>query len=422
MDTEDFPVVPATESPNTLVAMPQDEHRTVIVAGAGPVGCAAALFLSRRGIDTLILEREADLPEDLRASTFHPVTLDMLDELDLTPELMRRGLICQTFQYRDRRTGEYALFDLSLLADETRHPFRLQVEQYKMTRIVRDRLNSMELGEMRFRHRVESARDDGERVSVEVSTPDGPRTLTCDYLIGSEGAGSNVRKSNDIDFEGFTYPERFLVASTDFDFAMVFPGLSMVNYVSDPDEWCVMLKTPTLWRVLVPTDPDADEQELLSDDFVQARLQHLVRRPEDYFIGHRTLYRVHQRVAETYRKGRILLAGDAAHINNPLGGMGMNGGLHDAINLAEKLAAVILEGADPDAALDHYDRQRRQICLQFVQKHTIQNKKLMEAKEEDVQAERQAHFMRVAGNPELAKEFMMDASMINAVRDSYAIQ
>ena len=401
--------------------MNQPEHHTVIVAGAGPVGCAAALYLAKHGIETLILEGEEDLPEDLRASTFHPITLDMLDDLDLTPRLTRIGLVCQTYQYRDRRTGEYALFDLSLLAGETRHPFRLQVEQYKMTRVVRDMMADEPAGTFRFGYRVLSATDLGDKVEVVAETQDGRRTLTCDYLIGADGASSNVRKSNNIDFEGFTYPERFLVVSTDYDFAMHFPGLSLVNYVSDPEEWCVMLKTPELWRVLIPTDPEADEESLLTEDFVQARLQHLAPRDETYYIGHRTLYRVHQRVAKTYRRGRVLLAGDSAHINNPLGGMGMNGGLHDAINAAEKICAILHDGADADELLDRYDRQRREICVEFVQKHTIKNKKLLEASDADIQAQRQAEFMRKASDPRLAKAFLMETSMIDSVRKSYEI-
>ncbi len=401
--------------------MSNSNHHTVIVAGAGPVGCTAALYLARQGIDTVVLEGLDDLPEDLRASTFHPTSLDMLDDLDVTPRLTRIGLVCQTYQYRDRRSGDYALFDLSLLAGETRHPFRLQVEQFKMTRVVRDMMQDIPAGDFRFQHRVISGTDHGDHVEVLVETPDGEKTLTCDYLIGTDGASSNVRKSNNIEFEGFTYPERFLVVSTNVDFAMVFPGLSLVNYVSDPEEWCVMLKTPELWRVLIPTDPEASEEELLSDEFVQARLQHLAKKEGDYYIGHRTLYRVHQRVAKTYRQGRVLLAGDAAHINNPLGGMGMNGGLHDAINAAEKLTEVINNGADADPLLDLYDRQRRKICVDFVQKHTINNKKLLEATDEDVQAKRQAEFMRKASDPKLAKEFLMETSMINSVRQSYAI-
>ena len=140
-----------------------------------------------------------------------------------------------------------------------------------------------------------------------------------------------MRKSAGINYGGFTYDEKFLVVSTDFPFEDVFDNLSWVNYISDPEEWCVILRTDKVWRVLFPTSPDDPDDKLLGDTHIQERLQHLYGRNENYRVRHRTLYRVHQRVAETYFRNRVALAGDAAHINNPLGGMGMNGGLHDRV-------------------------------------------------------------------------------------------
>jgi 3-(3-hydroxy-phenyl)propionate hydroxylase len=223
-------------------------------------------------------------------------------------------------------------------------------------------------------------------------------------------------------YEGLTYPELFLVASTSFPFEEHFENLSWVNYVSDPDEWCVMLKTLDFWRVLIPAPLDTDRDTLLSDEFIQARLQNLVAKDGDYDIQHRTLYRVHQRVAETYRvSARVVLAGDSAHINNPLGGMGMNGGLHDAFNLGDKLLKILKENQAMEPLLDLYDRQRRQICIDFVQAHTMRNKKLMESTDEAVQRSRQNEFLRMANDPDLAHEFLVRTSMIDSLKESLKI-
>jgi 3-(3-hydroxy-phenyl)propionate hydroxylase len=394
---------------------------TVVIAGAGPAGCALALYLARQSIPVLLLEAEPDLPLDLRASTFHPPSLDMLEPLGLTRRMLEIGLVTPTYQYRDRRTGENAVFDLGLLAGETAHPFRLQCEQYKMTRLACELLSKYPHAEIRFSHRVSSAENRSGFVAVTVETPAGPQQLRTEYLVGADGAASQVRKSLGIEYEGFTYPEKFLVVSTPFDFAAALPGLSNVNYVSDPEEWCVVLRTPELWRVLFPTVPSDSEQQLLSDEPIQQRLRRLSERRGPFEVVHRTLYNVHQRVAKTYRSARVLLMGDAAHINNPLGGMGMNGGLHDAFNLGEKLLEVLRRQGN-DELLDLYDRQRRTVALKFVQEHTIRNKRLMEERDPELQKRRQGEFMRTAGDPALAKDFLLRSSMIQSLRDVAAIR
>ena len=394
--------------------------KPVIVAGAGPVGSAFALLMAAKGLPVVLLERNAVVAEDLRASTFHPPTLDMLDAIGMTQRLKDAGLVVSRYQYRDRRSGDIAEFDLSVLKDETAHPYRVQCEQWRLSQFCCEALRSMPHAKVLFSHKVVGVANADGGVEVDVETPGGKTRIQGSYLFASDGASSTVRHAVGIEYGGFTYPEKFLVASTSFPLEEFLPRLAGVNYVSDPEEWCVVLRCNDLWRVLFPTVPGVTDDTLLSDAYIQERLHHLAPKQGDFEIGHRTLYNVHQRVAETYRKGRVLLGGDAAHINNPLGGMGMNGGIHDAVNLAEKLIAM-QAGEAGEEALDTYDRQRRLTAQKFVQEHTINNKKLMEEKDPDVQAKRQAMFMRTASNPVLAKEFLMKAAMINCVRDSYAI-
>jgi 3-(3-hydroxy-phenyl)propionate hydroxylase len=396
--------------------------KPVIVAGAGPVGCIAALYLAKQGIPVVLLESSKELPKTLRASTWHPPTMDMMDELGISQAIIDLGLIARHYQYRDRRTGEIAEFDLNVLAGETRHPYRVQTEQWRVTGFIWDKLSrEYPHAECHYAHAVRGVHQTSRGVEVLVWTDAGEKLIEGSFLLGCDGADSAVRKAVAITFDGFTYPEKFLVASTPFPLEQKLERLAPVNYISDPDEWLVLLKTTTLWRVLIPTDPKIEEDSLfLSDRWIQDRLQHMAPNPVPYEIDHRTLYRVHQRVAKTYRRGRVLIAGDAAHINNPLGGMGMNGGIHDAWNLCERLLRVH-NGADLDTELDLYDRQRRIICTRFVQEHTINNKKLMEAKDPDVQRKRQQEFMRTAADAELAKKFLLKTSMIQSVREAAQI-
>ena len=395
----------------------------IIVAGAGPVGGLLALYLAREGYNVVLLEKDKTRPEDLRASTFHPPSMDMLDRLDLMPRLIELGLIVACYQYRDRRSNEIAEFDMSAIKDETKHPYRLQCEQWRLNKICCEELSKIPNAKVLFQHGVVKVIDqDADGVNILVSTPDGENIMRGSYVIGAEGANSMIRQSTGLQYAGFTYPEKFLVASTPYPLEKFLPRLAGVNYVSDPEEWCVVLRCNNMWRVLFPTKPGETNERLLSDEYIQDRLQHLAPKQGDFEIGHRTLYNVHQRVADSYIAGRVLLAGDAAHINNPLGGMGMNGGLHDAFNLAEKFLAVRDGKMEGKAAFDLYDRQRRITATKFVQEHTAANKKLMEEKDPDAQKKRQADFMRQAADPVLAKKFLLKTSMINVVRESYTIQ
>ena len=396
----------------------------VIIAGAGPSGSTLALYLAKHGVPVVLLEKEASPPRDLRASTFHPVSLDLLADLDnyIVESMLKKGLRVHRYQYRDRRTGETATFDMSLIADATAYPFRLQLEQYELTGLSCERLREFDNVDLRFGHEVTGYRETDSGVCVDVSTSDGEMTIVGDFVVGAEGARSPTRKSAGLGFLGFTYDEKFLVVSTSFPFEEVFEDFSYVNYVADPEEWCVVLRTDKLWRVLFPTTPENENDEalLLSDDFIQERLHHLYDKDGDFDIRHRSLYPVNQRVAEKYFKGRMALVGDACHINNPLGGMGMNGGLHDAFCLGGKFDNIFNRSASYEEEFAHYDRQRKDVAVRFVQEHTIRNKALMESTDPGVQEKRQRVLMETAADPVAAREFMIERAMINCYRDSEA--
>jgi 3-(3-hydroxy-phenyl)propionate hydroxylase len=392
----------------------------VIVVGAGPVGLTAALALARRGIPNLVLAAEPELVMELRGSTFHPPTLDMLDEFDVVPRMIEVGLKAPTWQFRDRETGPVATFDLSLLAGDTNHPYRVQCEQWKLMRFLRDDYLKIPGAEIRFGHEVTIVRPDDDGVTVTATTADGPVTVAGRYVVAADGARSAVRRALAVEFEGFTYPELFLIASTDFRFEETLTDIAYVNYIADPFEWLVLLRVPGLWRVLVPAKDTDDHEQLLSDDTLQQMLQRVVARDKRYHIAHRSLYYVHQRIARSFRFGRVLLAGDAAHINNPLGGMGMNGGIHDAFNLADKLKEI-WAGAD-DRLLDRYERQRRTVAIEAVQQQTHRNSQLISERDTQIRKKSLDALRRTAADKASARTYMLNSSMIASVRRAAEIE
>lgn len=402
----------------------------VLIAGAGPAGLIGALVLARAGVAVTLIEALPQPAQDLRASTFHPPTLDMLDHLGLLEWMLERGLKSPVFQHRDRPTGEVFSFNLGLLAGEVRHPFRLQLEQWKLMRHVAELLAAMPHVQLCFGERVvqveqadggiyaSGAKPGVVRVSTETATA--IRHHEGRYLIACDGANSIIRKWLGIEFEGLTYPEKFYCVTTPFAFESHFENLSNVNYVADPAQWFVLLRVPELWRVLIPVPDTMADDEITGDAYTQACLQRIVPRTEAYTLRHRTIYRVHQRVAKRYRSGNVFLAGDAAHINNPLGGMGMNGGLHDVLNLAEKLL-LVLGGADA-TLLDRYERQRREVCYRFVQAQSMRNKAEMEESGDAARAKRLDEMRALVADEAATKAFLMKNSMLASLREAAAIE
>jgi len=399
--------------------MANDNDRVVVV-GAGPVGLTAALALARRNIPVTLLTAEKEPVKELRGSTFHPPTLDLLDEFGVVNRMIETGLQAPTWQFRDRETGPVATFDLSLLAEDTNHPYRVQCEQWKLMRFLEEELRKVPGVDIRFGHEAIKVEQDDNSATVLANTDTREQAVTGRYVVAADGAHSTVRQSLAIEFEGFTYPESFLIASTDFPFENTMTRIAYVNYIADPFEWLVLLRVPGLWRVLVPAPENATRGFLLSDESLQGVLQRVVQRAEPYAIAHRSLYHVHQRVAKDFRSGRVFLAGDAAHINNPLGGMGMNGGIQDAFNLVEKLAEV-WAGAD-DRTLNRYTRQRRTVAIEAVQQQTHRNQQIISERDPAVRKRSLDELRRIAADKSLAREYMLRSSMIASMRHAAAIQ
>jgi 3-(3-hydroxy-phenyl)propionate hydroxylase len=404
----------------------QNANARVVVVGAGPVGMVCALALNRRGIRVIVCEQEPAPVKDQRAASIHPPTLELLDALGVTRRIIPLGLVSTRYRFHDRVSHSVvAEFDLERMQDEFPFPFVLQYEQYKLTASIAAEYANAADFDVRFSHCVTGLSQHADHVAVDIAAPAGAERLEAAYVIGCDGGRSIVRKLAGMDFAGFTYPENFIKIATPFDFARDNPDLVYRNYFSDPDEWCNLFKVRGecpggLWRAIFPLRQGEDDITALSAERIEERLQKFFPKSGRYQIAYANIYPVSQRVAASFRSGRILLAGDAAHVNNPIGGMGMNGGIHDAINLAEKLARV-MHGVAGEDLLDLYDRQRRHAAVEYVQTQTIANKRLMEESDPKVRAANFEQLRRTADDPEAARRYMRRAALLDSLRTANAV-
>lgn len=402
------------------------ESNPVIIAGAGPTGLALAARLGIDGVPCILLEAEPALAHDLRAGSLHPPTIEMLTRLGIGDEMHSQAIKVPVWQMRDRVEGVVAEFDLSLLSNDTPYPYRLHLEQHRLTPILLKKIrNDLFSVETRFGECVTAVSQDADGVTVKTSKGESLRGA---FIVGCDGARSIVRAAMDVEFEGFTWPERFLVASTTLELGQW--GFSGAGYIADPDNWAAVFIVPDggppgLWRIAYGTNPAIPDEVVLDPPAIQARLatimEHAGHDGTSFPLKYASTYRVHQRVATRFAENRILLAGDAAHLNNPLGGFGLNGSVHDAVNLGDKLVHVYAAGARHEVLFDLYDRQRRPVNIRAVQAMSIRNKKLLEERDPDMRAAELQRLREIAADPDRAREYLLNSSMINSVREAAAV-
>ena len=344
--------------------------------------------------------------------------------LGITAKMHEIGIQVPRWQWRDRKDGLIVEWDLDLLKNDTPYPYRLHLEQHRLTPIVHDMLKAMPDVEIRFNTRFVGVEQGADGVTVSAESADGAQTFEGSWLIGADGGRSQVRKSADIEFEGFTWPERYVVIGTVNDLAQY--GYAGNAYIADPEEWIAVFHMPDagppgLWRMCCPVAPELSDEEVLTDAYAQRMLRRFLPITHALEVPYKSVYKVHQRVASDFRRGRVLLAGDSAHVNNPLGGFGLNSGIHDAINLGEKLSKVMRGEAGEDL-MDLYVRQRRATNIEYVQNISIRNKKNLEEKD-PLERRRHADEMRaIAADPAKARDYLLNSSMINSMRMANSIR
>jgi 3-(3-hydroxy-phenyl)propionate hydroxylase len=398
----------------------------VIVVGAGPVGLCLSLVLAQEGVPVTVIEALGEdnfLEQVPRAGTNHPATLEMYDRIGLYQKLEPRGIVAPVFHYWDRAANELiAAFDHSHLKGDTRFPYVLQCERIKIVEEALAIAKAHSGIDLRLSTEFTGFEQDGSGVVAHAVNPAGEaEKISGDYLVSAEGARSIVRKDLGIEFEGFTYSDLTLNVEVAYDFRR--HGYAERNYISDPVEWSNLFHwkgPPDRWRVHFPADPSQDVQTICEPRALQARLQCFLPTGRDFDIVASNLYTVHQRVAKKFRVGRAILAGDAAHVNSPIGAMGMNTGVHDAFNLAGKLIKI-LRGEQGEDILDRYERQRRHVAIAHTQAQTMRNKRLLAEKDPAVRKRNQDELRRTAEDPVRARAFLLQASLIESLREAEAI-
>ena len=392
----------------------------VLICGAGPVGLVAGLRLALAGIETLVIDKENQVSQDFRASTFHPPTLDMLDELGLTQDLLSEGLVSPTWQIRQHESHDKALFDLSVLKDDTRYPFRLQCEQRVLTRLADAKAQNTPNLQIRYGCELTHLVQDQSGVTASLSTTNGPEQIHARSLIAADGARSVCRKLTGMTFTGETYPETTILATTTFKFEGVLPELSNVNYVWCKEGTFSLLRLPSIWRCSLYSDPDETVEQALEPAAIERKLQRIVPRSEPYNIVEIRPYRIHRRLIDNYRAGSVVFAGDSAHLTSPSGGMGMNGGIHDAVNLTDKLIAILRQGASEDL-LDQYTRQRRPVAEEEILAQSHINRMRMQRRDAVWRAEEMSRLQALIASPEQHREHLLKSSMISGLARAAAV-
>jgi 2-polyprenyl-6-methoxyphenol hydroxylase-like FAD-dependent oxidoreductase len=398
-------------------AGPITADRPVVVVGGGPVGMTAAATLAAEGLPVVLVELHPEPRPDWRASTFHAATLELLETIDITAQMHAEGLVVPKYQFRDRHDGLVAEFDFRLLADETRFPYRLQLNQQHLVRMLHDRLQADDRVELRFGTRLTGLEITAEGATLQLAGPDGDTELTASYVIGADGPRSAVRNALGVGFEGFTYPERFAITSTSVDLQELLPDLGHVNYVADPQEWLFILRTPESWRVVWPVPEGFTDEQVNDPGYLQGQLQRVAPYEPGYPVIDHQVYNVHQRVASDFRVGPVLLAGDAAHINSPIGGVGLNSGIHDAMDGARRLGRIGRDAAvDAEAELATYGRIRRTVAVEYVQADTQRNTDRLRESDDVVRRQHQDDMRAMAADPDKARAYIRRVSLLESVQ------
>lgn len=352
------------------------ERRQVVIVGAGPVGLLTALGLARQGVAVTVLDSEPEVVRSPRAAVYFHTTISILRKLGLAEEAHAIGLSSTEFKMHWLETGEVMASDMrDALEPGQEYDHNLHFGQHILAELVMRHLAKLPDSEVLWNHTVKALAQTDREVRVAVDTDDGEVVFEADWVIGTDGARSTVRQLLGMEFEGFTWPDRFVATNIDYPFLDY--GFCNANMVVDPANWAVIgrLGRENLWRLTYGEDAGLDEASIL--ERLPERFAAILPDPQvPYRIDNFSPYRVHQRCAPSFRAGRVLLAGDAAHACNPCGGLGLTGGVIDADALSDTLGAVIA-GRASEEVLDFYAHERRRVFVEVTSPMSANFKRLL---------------------------------------------
>ena len=396
------------------------KDRRILIVGGGPVGLFAAIRLVGFGIPITLIDKSTNVSSDIRASTIHPPSLEMMAPYGITNEILKTGIKVREWQIRNHTTGDKVVFDLGKISDETDFPYRVQFEQSKICMIMDRKLKENPLADIRYGTEFISLIQDDNGIVIDVETAHGPDKIYGQFLIAADGGNSAIREHLGLPFEGSTYPEKTVLVTTPFPFDQHIDGLSSVSYCWDQNGNFSLLQLPNQWRASLYFPENMSTDSALADKHIQKQLHDISPIDGLFEIYDKRVYRVHQRIVSRYDHGRIALAGDAAHINSPSGGMGMNGGLHDAQNLTENLNEIwrSKDHKSYSDLLALYSRQRRPIAEQQIIKQADENRKRMTEKNHNKRQISLDKLREISNDFEKCKAFLMKSSMFEGLRQA----
>lgn len=384
----------------------------VLIIGAGPVGLSLALALLQKGIPVVVYEVLSELSPQDRASTFHPPVLAQFERWGILQDVLAHAQKVTEIQYWERDPRRLvAAFDFHLIAEATPYPYRLHYPQQYLTRLLQPMVDAHPNGAVHFEHRLTRFVDQGDHITATFKTPKGEHTVRGSYLCAADGLHSEVRQQLGITFNGKTETDRFLLINSDARFEMLYPNIGLLSYVFDPSEWVIIQRLRTFTRLTFRLTLDEDAADACSPHMVYQRVERFAPSITHNIKG-AAVYQVQQRVADTFRQGRVMLLGDAAHVVNPVGGMGLNGGVMDAAALADVLAQVY-DGAD-ESLFDTYSQTRREAVLKLINPASNGLYADMTADEHHAIASRNDRFQELATDLNTARQFLLKMSMIEA--------
>ncbi|MBK0419778.1 FAD-dependent monooxygenase [Leucobacter sp. CSA1] len=383
------------------------EHRGVLVVGAGPVGLFGALRLAQQGVDVLVVEAGSELGTTSKASTFHPSTLDLLDEAGAAEELLPLGVVVDEIQWRDLAGDILASVPFSVLEGRTGFPYRLHAEQTLLTPILLRKLRELNPDSVRFSSRCVSVEQGDGSVTATIAGFDGATTVTSGFLLAADGAHSEIRKQLGIGFPGASYESRALRVVTKEDLREHLSNLTGIAYVRDERQSCSLLHMRDHWRFIFRVAGKQSDAEVLDPEAVRELIDAVA---PGVSIDFSEVYSNRAHIAERYVSGRVALAGDAAHVTTTAGGMNMNCGLHDAYAFARAMAEVL--GGAPLSALEETGAARRGVVKDVIIPRT-ESRAAGSDGDADALARAVASTRELAADPERAFRFLYEASMFD---------
>ena len=394
--------------------IPTDTRTDILICGAGAAGLTLAIDLARRHVGFVLIDKAEQPFSGSRGKGIQPRSLEIFEALGVADRMVAAGgHYPPQRKYRaDGGYDEQQAIEAAPPSPAEPYGQPLMLPQHMTEAILRERL--AELGHApRYAHALDGFEQDADGVSARVVTPDGELTVRSRYLVGADGGRSFVRKALGIGFRGEAMKMRAVVAD------LTLTGLSRDAWHRWGDgpaqiSLCPLMGT-ALFQLQMPVALDGEFDA--SDAGLAAVIAERTGRSDIvvHAVHWRSVYEMSARLADRYRMGRVFIAGDAAHVNNPLGGMGLNSGIHDAINLADKIAQVMQNGADDDV-LSRYERQRRTVNVEYVQAITIRNKRLLEERDPEIRKERLDEMRATAKDKDAHRQFLINSSMIASVR------